>query len=278
MHAAPRGTENQKLVPLLLSRGASWSLKWGERRGRWVGWARGGRGRLPTPSVVLCVLRSRVVPAFAPCSLEGAVGHFDLFVSCPESAPTAHMHVFVLSPLEFLSICHSRRRLSRYKHCSERSHIPACPKDSDDRAETNAKQKRVAHSTARTHEDRKSGVTLSESRGATLGRTCTDPLPRGRDGQMSGHKSSTWNSAWDPVSARRQGPRWGCSCSRDPGSCNLRVIGALGGVMGKAGGAKSQSAFKAVLAAVTPRSLSVAQGRTGLLPTFTADAQRPRHC
>lgn len=77
-----------------------------------------------------------------------------------------------------------------------------------------------------------------------------DPLPRGRDGQMSGHKSSTWNRAWDPVSAQRQ-----CSCYRDPGSCNLRIIGALGGVMGKAGGAESQSAFKAVLAAVTRRSL-----------------------
>lgn len=83
----------------------------------------------------------------------------------------------------------------------------------------------------------------------------TYPLPRGHDGQMSGYRSSTWNRAWDPVSAQRQGARWGCSCYRASGNFNLRIIGASGGVMGEAGGAEAQRTFKAVLGAVPRRSL-----------------------
>lgn len=86
-HAAPRGAENGKLAPLLCSRGASWFRKWGEGRGGSVAWAKGVTEVVCPPPRRCRVQRSRMAPAFAPCSSEGAVGLFDLCVSCPESAP-----------------------------------------------------------------------------------------------------------------------------------------------------------------------------------------------
>ena len=113
-HTAPQGTEDQKLAPLLRSRGASWFLKRGEGRGGLVGWAKGVTEVVCPPPRWCHVQRSHVVPAFAPCSSEGAAGLFGL-VYLVQNLPQLHTHVFVFSSFEFLCTCRSRRRLSGCK-------------------------------------------------------------------------------------------------------------------------------------------------------------------
>ena len=113
-HGAPRGTENQKLAPLLHSRGASWFLKWGEGRGGSVGWAKGVTEVVCPPPRWCRVQRSRVVPAFVPRSRKGPLG-FLVFLYLVQNLPQLHMHVFVFSSFEFLCTCRSRRRLSGCK-------------------------------------------------------------------------------------------------------------------------------------------------------------------
>lgn len=133
---------------------------------------RSDRGGLPTPSAVPCAEISRGT-CFGPCSSEGAIGLL-ISVYLEQNLPQLHGHVLVSSSFEFLCICHWRECLSWCKRCSAGSHIPACPKDSADKAKTDAKQRRVALSTARTHGDRKGGMRWTESRGATLGWTWRD--------------------------------------------------------------------------------------------------------
>ena len=55
------------------------------------------------------------------------LGFFGLFVSyCPEFAPTMHAHRYFLIPYSFFVLCCLRRCLSRCKHCSKGSQVPAC--------------------------------------------------------------------------------------------------------------------------------------------------------
>ena len=65
-------------------------------------------------------------PAFAPGSSRAAVGLFGLFVSfgsriCPSCACTQ----LFLVPYSFFVFCCSRRGVSRCKHCSKGSQVPA---------------------------------------------------------------------------------------------------------------------------------------------------------
>ena len=116
-------------MPLLAPWGrVSWFLKWGVGSGRsmgqveaWLRWSAHPLGG------AVCSDHARS-PAFALDTSEVAVGFWSfcifLFIICP-NCPC--MKLFLV-PCSFFVFCCWRRGLSRCKHCSKGSQVPACLK------------------------------------------------------------------------------------------------------------------------------------------------------
>ena len=86
---------------------------------------RGGLGGRPHPlGGAVCRVHAQY-PALLPTPQKWQLGFWSfciLFIICPNGACTQ----LFLVPYRFFVFCCSRRRLSRWKHCSKGSQVPAC--------------------------------------------------------------------------------------------------------------------------------------------------------
>ena len=86
---------------------------------------RGGLGGLATPLVVPCAGVMHRTLLLLPYLGSGSWVLAFLYLVLLNLPPLC-MRAVIFSPLEFLCICCWRRWLSRCKHCSKGSQVPAC--------------------------------------------------------------------------------------------------------------------------------------------------------
>ena len=127
--AAARGKENEGQSPLparSLRVGRAHSL-YRMRAGVCPGVRPEGRLRCSAHPLGGAECRRCVqLPAFAPgCSEVAVVLLFSLYLLV-HNLPQLLMHAVIFTPSQFLCICCLRRRMSRYKHGSKGSQVPAC--------------------------------------------------------------------------------------------------------------------------------------------------------
>ena len=109
--------------------GASWFLTWGECRHVSRGCASGVTQVVCPPLRWCCVQRACAVPC--SCSRifkRGSWVFWSLCIFCPQFATTAHAcaYLLVLCINSFFVFCCLRRSVSRCKHRSKGSQVPAC--------------------------------------------------------------------------------------------------------------------------------------------------------
>ena len=85
----------------------------------WLGWS--------THPLGFAVFRGHTaVSCFCSGHLRSSSWVFGLFVSCcSKFVPIAHVHSYFLVPYSFFIFCCPRKHLSRCKHCSQGSQVPA---------------------------------------------------------------------------------------------------------------------------------------------------------
>ena len=119
------GRKTSNRLACLLPGGASWSLQWSEGWGGSLVLAGGVAWVVCQPPVMLCAGGHAQDPPFASGTTEGAVGFWPFCIFCIICPNWPCTHLFLIRYSVFVFCC-LRRRLSRCKHCSKGSQVPAC--------------------------------------------------------------------------------------------------------------------------------------------------------